>query len=134
MAGTPWDKRLDRVISFEQNAGDSYIVSPMANISAYATTGVVPDAYSIKNDDNAKTVATNIRNKIHNDKNSPWAVTNSLMNPYTMTRLYGAHGGKYLIDSSKSRKYYEINGTDDKGGYAKNPTTAAIISWGNGDT
>ncbi len=134
MAGSPWDKRLDRVISFEQSASDSYIVSPMSDIKAFATTGIVPDEYSIKNDDAAKTRAAAIKDSMHNDSNSPWAVTNSLMNPYTMTRLYGAHGGKYLIDSSKSRKYYEINGTDDKGGYAKNPTTAAIINWGNGDT
>ena len=133
MAGSPWDKRLDRVISFEQSAGDSYIVSPMSDIKAYATTGIVPDKYSVRNDEKVKDVPDRIRDKIKRDDNTPWAVTNSIMNSYTMTRLYGAHGGKYLIDSSKSRKYYEVNGTGDKGGYAKNPTTAAIINWGNGD-
>ena len=99
MAGSPWDKRLDRVISFEQSAGDSYIVSPMSDIKAYATTGIVPDKYSVRNDEKVKDVPDRIRDKIKRDDNTPWAVTNSIMNPYTMKRLYGGHGGKYLIDS-----------------------------------
>jgi hypothetical protein len=58
----------------------------------------------------------------------------SLINTYSVTRLYGSKGGDYLINRKGERKWYEIDQTSEgELGFSLNPTTSSIISWGNGD-
>ena len=68
-----------------------------------------------------------------------FVATRSFIHPYALITLYGSLlGGSVnkqqspLYDVAQSRRYYEMDG-DNKGGYAKNPTTTAIINWGNKD-
>ena len=60
----------------------------------------------------------------------------SFIHPYALFTLAGttlsSNDGTYYFDNAKFRKYYEIDG-DNRGGYAKNPTTTAIINWGAQD-
>lgn len=62
----------------------------------------------------------------------------SFIHPYALLTLYGGLGGPSyntssdLYDRTARRRYYEMDG-DATGGYAKNPTTTAIINWGNQD-
>lgn len=64
----------------------------------------------------------------------------SVMHPYALMKLVGAYEGNkenMMVDSSAHRKWYEINtsrgAADDIVSYAKNPTTTAVINWGNSD-
>lgn len=84
-----------------------------------------PDVVKAKNDQ--LTAIERMKGQARNYK-----ATASLMNPYAVTRLYGAEGGKYLVDRYDQRKYYELDGLPS-GHYATDPTTANIIKWGAGD-
>ena len=62
----------------------------------------------------------------------------SLIHPYALIKLAGATGASSsssgvdsLIDVAYKRKWYEVDSAN--GGYAKNPTTTAIINWGAQD-
>jgi len=58
----------------------------------------------------------------------------SLINPYSITKLYGSKGGEFLLDQVGSRAWYEIDGTNQNNiGFTKNPNTTSLISWGNSD-
>lgn len=64
--------------------------------------------------------------------------THSMMHPYALMKLTGAYENNtenMMIDSSTHRKWYEVNSSrgNDMMSYAKNPTTTAIINWGNSD-
>jgi len=147
-----FDKRIVRLIttSNSSNSSEASPINPFDG-TAFSILGVLPNPEAIRNapiDPKAdKDVQSEIRknnaaaadnaNTLYEEylKNPEFAGTNSLMNPYTITRLYGAFDSElknYIFDSSTTRKYYEIDG-DEVGGYAKNPTTAAIIKWGAGD-
>ncbi len=65
----------------------------------------------------------------------------SLIHPYALVKITGASGSmetvkkQLLFDSYQHRRFYEIDGIDEEksfsGHYAKNPTTTALIRWGN---
>lgn len=66
----------------------------------------------------------------------------SLIHPYALVKIAGASGNEQtikkqlLFDSYQHRRFYEIDGGDGgddsfSGHYAKNPTTTALIRWGN---
>lgn len=66
----------------------------------------------------------------------------SMIHPYALVKLYGASDANdntksLMIDSSLNRKWYETESSGVSAGkiqgYAKNPTTAAVIDWGNSD-
>lgn len=106
--------------------------------SDYITASYTRPSYEIKALDSKNTLkdkidtADKVTKEYMKDTTGTYQSTASIMNPYAMVRLYGAKGGKFLIDSSSSRKYYEIDG-DDEGHYAKNPSTSNIIKWGSLD-
>ncbi len=79
--------------------------------------------------DDAIKQAEKITQKLADDADKLYTGVTSILNPYAYTRLYGSKGGEFLVDSAKTRKYYEIDG-DSTGHYAKNPTTSNIIKWG----
>lgn len=71
-----------------------------------------------------------------NDNSTGMMAKMSMIHPYALIKLYGStgletelKGETTLIDTSNGRRWYEIDG-NDQGGYAKNPTTSAIIDWG----
>ena len=62
----------------------------------------------------------------------------SLVHPYALVKIAGASGNEQtmekqlLFDYYQHRRFYEIDGGNDYAGhYAKNPTTTALIKWGN---
>ena len=152
---TPFDDRLNRILlinsnTFDSNtsAEDAYVTqnpfstttgNGLYNVDA-VTSGYSRPGYEIKvlnkdNDSEADDVAKKLdthRETLTNSPSQHYTGVASIMNPFAFTRLYGSEGGKYLVDTSTSRKYYEIDG-DDKGHYAKNPTTSNIIKWGASD-
>lgn len=105
----------------------------------YITAAYTRPSYEIKNLENGKNLDKEIKTaeeaekKYQADTTGVYQGTASIMNPYSMTRLYGSKGGTFLVDSSLKRKYYEIDG-DDSGHYAKNPSTSNIIKWGAMDS
>ena len=144
----PFDERLRRVLKIKgtdelvsqtpfsnytegyniDSVNNSYIMSPYSLNSGKDDKGkIVPQTDYIKKKQAKQTEAWAAM------QNDPRYLGNaSIMNPYAFTRLYGAYGGKYLVDTSLNRKWYEIDG-DSSGHYAKNPTTANIIKWGSMD-
>lgn len=58
----------------------------------------------------------------------------SAIHPFALIKLAGGYGdySDATKDVSGQRKFYEIDG-DEKGNYASNPTTTALINWGNQD-
>ena len=58
----------------------------------------------------------------------------SVINTYSITKLYGSKGGEFLLDQKGQRAWYEIDqAQNDVLGFSKNPTTTSIIDWGNKD-
>lgn len=62
----------------------------------------------------------------------------SLIHPYAIVKLAGAHGSKYTaeglytFDNFATRKWYEVDG-DNLSSYASTPTTTKLIAWGTED-
>lgn len=68
-------------------------------------------------------------------KNDPdFSAPYSSIHPFALIRLAGGYGNLagHTIDESGRRKFYEVDG-DNAGNYASNPTTTALINWGNQD-
>lgn len=145
-----FDKRIHRLITVDKRGSqESYEVVPFTwngDTNAYSEIPLISrlkrdvDIAKGKNDADAIQATQNALDRgvellKEYEKNPDYHVVPSIMNPYAMVRLYGAKGGDYLTDSASTRKYYEIDGpdSDQRGGYAKNPTTANIINWGNSD-
>ncbi len=67
-----------------------------------------------------------------------YIASRSFIHPYALLTLHGGIVGtssdktSYLYDMAGRRRYYEMDG-DATGGYATNPTTTAVINWGNQD-
>ncbi len=104
--------------------------------SDYVTANYTRPSYELKeiaseknNLDKEIQTAQQAEENYKKDTTGMYQATASIMNPYSMVRLYGSKGGQFLVDSSMKRKYYEIDG-DDSGHYAKNPSTSNIIKWG----
>ena len=78
---------------------------------------------------------------------SSYIGVHSMIHPYALVKLYGATESTTvskttsintrMVDDAKKRKWYEDATSGVSDGeipmYAKNPTTAAVISWGNSD-
>lgn len=62
----------------------------------------------------------------------------SAIHPFALIRLAGGYGqySGHTVDTFNRRKFYEIDGNSISGNtinYAANPTTTALINWGNQD-
>lgn len=66
-----------------------------------------------------------------NDFKAPY----SAIHPFALIRLAGGYGNYsgFTQDSRNTRRFYEIDGREITGNYASNPTTTALINWGNQD-
>jgi len=133
----PFDRRLDRINVDVNNTGHLEIPFD-TRFRDSATSGLVISEELITNNENLTnkdSIINNLRKnkkRLQNDKSN--IGVKSLVNTYSVTKLYGSHGGEYLVDRKGERKWYEIDGTnDDIINYSKNPTTTSIINWGEGD-
>jgi len=130
---SPFDRRLDR-LSYETGIA----ISPYDNrFSDAATSGFFMSFETINsaNIENSESIKQSLALKQLAASKDPFyrgvaAVTNS----YALIKLFGSDGGKTLVDMKGERKWYEIDTTNEGIiNYSKNPTTTAIINWGEGD-
>lgn len=139
---TPFDNRIRRVLNIRLKDSSVYQMEqiPYSDDSRgynwdYITSSYTRPSSDIRALSDSSSLeelakkADELTTSYQNDTTGNYKSVASIMNPYSMTRLYGSNGAKYLIDNANTRKYYEIDG-DEKGHYAKNPTTSNIIKWG----
>ena len=149
-----FDTRLYRVLSSKGDGGEvAYNVKPHLNIGSYVTDyfetpGEAAMAPFMKQTSDSpvgeeeKTEASTRSKELQEHmeelagKNLFFA-SQSAIHPYALIRLAGASGSPSMtstatIDETSYRKFYEIDG-DSSGNYASNPTTTALINWGNSD-
>lgn len=97
--------------------------------------------YEAKNDSEARKVLEQHAQSIaawNSSMNDNYLAPMSLMHPYAVISLSGASGGlstlakRLTYDQYSKRRWYEIDGNQAYSGhYAKQPTTTALIKWGN---
>jgi hypothetical protein len=141
----PFDSRLERLIVYANSNKDESagIIMPYDTtfadaatsgyiISEQGRTNFIKGPVSAADEQIIKDTYTNTKDKL--SKNPYYRGVPSIINTYSLTRLYGSEGGAYLVDKKGKRKWYEIDGNQDNPiGYSKVPTTTSIISWGGGD-
>ena len=133
---TPFDNRIRRVLNIRLKDSSVYQMEqiPYSDDSRgynwdYITSSYTRPSSDIRALSDSSSLeelakkADELTTSYQNDTTGNYKSVASIMNPYSMTRLYGSNGAKYLIDNANTRKYYEIDG-DEKGHYAKNPTTS----------
>lgn len=131
----PFDNRLQRL--FESNDKVSVMTPYDTRLKQVSTSGYIISDQKVKDAQltNSMDVLLGLAQKREQlRKDDFYKGVPSLINTYSITRLYGSKGGDYLINRKGERKWYEIDSTvDDNIGFSLNPTTSSIISWGNGD-
>lgn len=144
----PFDKRLIRLEQSVSKSDQSQYIPfvPFGSDFAELTT----TAYLISKETLLKSKSTDAKDKNAVDvdgmmkkvqdeynkmsNNEFYKGVPSLQNYYSLTRLYGSNGGRYLINQKGQRRWYELDSTADSAyNFASTPTTSAIISWGQGD-
>lgn len=147
----PFDERLERVMvmtSDKKAAGSETTGIPImpydTTFMDAATTGYIISVEGRKNlyksdgpisaEAEAQMTKLYTTEKERLSKQPYYMGVPSIINTYSLTRLYGSEGGAYLVDQKGERKWYEIDGNQNNGiGYSKVPTTSSIINWGEGD-
>lgn len=150
---TLFDTRLYRVLSgdgsFANDDGTYNSFYPFYDYGTYvydwhvtpaALDMQIAEAESIKDTKSVKGLTEKkkyIENFIKEHKNE-YLGTRSLVHPYALVKIAGASGNEQttkkqlLFDKYNYNRFYEIDGnTEYAGHYAKNPTTTALIKWGN---
>lgn len=130
---SPFDRRLDKLVE-----GTGIAIVPYdtrfrnAGTSGHTISMESVQKSGIKNsNDIALSVA---KNQLEMSKDPFYQGVASVINSYSLTKLYGSIGGQYLVDRKGERKWYEIDETNEgRLNYSKNPTTTSIINWGEGD-
>jgi len=134
---SPFDRRLDRLM-LVNNANDALSVIPYdTRYKDAGTVGFIMSEAVVRDSqiENQNDIALGIGARRGEMQNDPFFTgVQSLINTYSITKLYGSEGGEYLVDKKGQRKWYEIDTTQDgKLAYSLNPTTTSIINWGEGD-
>lgn len=132
---SPFDKRLQRLFLQEDK---TVLVTPYdTRYKQVSTTGYLISEDKIKESQIEKEADVILALKERRKQlgmDDFFIGIPSLVNTYSITRLYGSKGGDYLVNRKGERKWYEIDQTaDGELGFSLNPTTSSIISWGNGD-
>jgi len=136
--GGPFDKRLQRL--FRKANEESDIKIPFSTrYAATATGGYFSNAAALKahglEGEGEKAAEDNISAY---QKDLFYTGIPSMMNTYSLTRLYGSEGGQLLVNKRGERKWYEVDqaiseNNSSLAGYSALPTTSTLISWGNAD-
>jgi hypothetical protein len=133
----PFDRRLDRLLIKDDSEGPYPVIPYSTRYRDAATIGFVMSEDMVRNSEieNQDEVALAISAKRAEMQSDPfYQGVPSLINTYSISKLYGSNGGEYLINRKDERKWYEIDTTQDgRLAYSLNPTTTSIINWGEGD-
>ena len=145
----PFDDRIERLLVYSadsnanfQNATATAVMPFDTRFMDAATFGYLISEEGIKNTmpaEKQQSESAGIEEYWKSEKkrlgNDPYYMgVKSLINTYSLTRLYGSNGGSYLVDKKGERKWYEIDGNESNEiGYSKVPSTTSIINWGEGD-
>lgn len=122
-----------------QNSGDTFVFeyyeTPAAAAQAPYLKQVEGEPINADEVKEAQTRANDLitqANKLKESKD--FTAPYSAIHPYAMIRLAGGYGSYsgYTQDVFNRRKFYEVDGTYYSN-YASNPTTTALINWGNQD-
>lgn len=131
----PFDKRLQRL--FQLDNGGTLINPYDTRFQQVSTTGYLVSDNKVREaqmDDQKDVLSALAQRRNQLTKDPFFQGPPSLINAYSVTRLYGSKGGNYLVNQKGERKWYEVDGTSGNDlGYSLNPTTSSIIMWGNGD-
>ncbi len=134
----PFDRRMDRL--FLNSDGDllpripfdtSHQQASTVGFSMTEKTIRERNAKMQEDEDLIKSVAGNRRKMRQDDF---YIGLPSIINTYSITRLYGSKGGEFLLDQKGERAWYEIDQSqNDTLAFSKNPNLSTIIDWGNKD-
>lgn len=134
----PFDKRLSRLL-VTSTSTDSIRIPFSKRYATTATGGYFANAASLKESGMSKKAQDAATAKIKENQNDPFFIgLPSMMNVYSITRLYGSQGGQNVINKRGTRKWYEIDeaigeNKSNQPGYSAVPTTSSLISWGSAD-
>lgn len=133
----PFDRRLDRLMLTDQEDGARVVIPYDTRYTDAGTLGFNMSEDMVKNSEveNKDEIAMGIAATNENMRNDPFFIgVQSIVNAYSITKLYGSNSGEYLVDKKGERRWYEIDSTQDgRLAYSLNPTTTSIINWGEGD-
>ncbi|MGL5691960.1 MAG: hypothetical protein ACRDD8_14220 [Bacteroidales bacterium] len=136
----PWDYRMYRAVALTSDNTELTEIIPynieQSNVSTY---GYYPSNKQIQaNKASGRYSSEAIEGIIESKRKAQNDILNTgvyaINNPYALVTLYGSKGGELLMDKKSRRSWYEVDNVSNmEFGYAKNPTTSTIISWGNAD-
>lgn len=133
----PFDRRLDRLMLVDEENGARVVIPYDTRYTDAGTLGFNMSEDMVKNSEveNKKEIAMGIAATNEEMRNDPFFIgAQSVINAYSITKLYGSNSGEYLVDKKDKRRWYEIDSTQDgRLAYSLNPTTTSIINWGEGD-
>lgn len=137
----PWDMRLYRAYVDKDNTTNiiSDVIPYNISQSCSSVDGYYPSDKTIdENRNNPKVDKDALETLIAKKKAAQNDISHkgvySINNPYALITLYGSKGGEYLMDKRNRRSWYEVDNVNNKNfGFAKNPSTTNIVSWGNAD-
>ena len=133
----PFDRRLDRLMLTDQANGAQVVIPYDTRFNDAGTLGFNMSEQMVRDSEipNNDEIAMGIAATNEAMRNDPFFIgVQSIVNSYSITKLYGSNSGEYLIDKKGERRWYEIDSTQDgKLAYSLNPTTTSIINWGEGD-
>lgn len=133
----PFDRRLDRLMLMDQENGGQVVIPYDTRYTDAGTLGFNMSQELVKNSEvpNSEEIQMGIAATNEAMRNDPFFIgVQSIVNPYSITKLYGSNSGEYLVDKKDERRWYEIDTTQDgRLAYSLNPTTTSIINWGEGD-
>jgi len=133
----PFDRRLDRLMLTDAQSGYINVIPYDTRFTDAGTLGFNMSEEMVRNSEvpNNDEIALGIAATNSAMRNDPFFIgVQSIINTYSITKLYGSNSGEYLVDKKDQRRWYEIDSTQDgRLAYSLNPTTTSIINWGEGD-
>jgi len=140
----PFDRRLDRLelsLLNGDKATPRRFVPFASEFAELSTTGYLISQNTLRDAINAEKSTVNsevmTKTKAEYDKMAKdefYLGVPALQNYYSLVRLYGSNGGKYLVNQKNQRRWYEVDSTNTQSyNFTSTPTTSALISWGQGD-
>lgn len=132
--GSIFDNRLQRLVS---GSNDIVITPYDTRFQDAGTTGFIVNEKTIKeaNPENLdEYIEGQKRVQQQMAKDPYYRGVASVINAYSLVKLYGSQGGQDLVDRKDQRRWYEVNTTQESlQAYSLNPTTTSIINWGEKD-
>jgi hypothetical protein len=133
---SPFDRRIQRL--YQDTTGNLSVITPYdTRFQQVSTIGHIISDKKVRESkvEDQDTIIAALKDKRGQMKKDNFYIgVPSLINTYSITKLYGTKGGEFLVNRKGERKWYEIDqSSDDNLGFSLSPTTSSLISWGNGD-